>query len=904
VSFLRPKHLPLVYSLLLAVLVFSMSFVVALHDYYEKADDIFHATAEEFREEIGKRLGGLEQITRSLARFELKGEFNSANFAQHIQMLLKENLEIDYIAYAQRVEYVERENFEAKMREVIHPNFTIIEQGLNAYQAARIRDQYFSLLALEPINEQSEQDLGLDIYVSAVYRNAILTSLQSGNLVVVQPLRIARDTAQGLVMMDLVRHFQQNNSIQANPWSGVKGALLVKVNLARFLAGIKVPDSWELIYDDDIQNEWQERIFPYHLTYRFSPNLSNYSNRINIVLRAPLSFKHFVGTPLVVTLFVAVLIFVAIQLLIRFVFGRNDDLLENNLKVQALVEAKTNELEQEKALLQAEIEERTRLEKQSIYFGRILDQTSNEIYMFSTDTLRFVKVNQGALKNIGYTMEEMRLMTPFDIKPDFNKDSFRNMIAPLLEGRQSRLVVETRHQRKDGSCYSVEVRLQIVHGDPPIFVAVIEDISERQRTSEKMRKLSSALEASQDIVFITDKHGVIEYVNPAFETSTGYSAEDALGRRPNLLNSFKQDSVFYHRLWGTIASGQHFQGTIINRKKSGELYYEEKTITPIRNDKGEICNYVSTGRDVTEREMARQQLQEKNKQLEMEIIERESVQAELRKHRAHLSELVDQRTLELAKARDEAIEANSAKTRFLMNMSHELRTPLNAIIGYSELLKEELQENGADEFIQDIEKISLSGNHLLGLINDLLDLSRVEVGKLELEAAAFSLPDLVKSVEYAVQPLMAKNKNRFIIHGTFDNLVMIGDVKRIRQILVNLAANAGKFTQDGEVSLSIRPYQAKQVEWMEFKISDNGIGIARDKIKNLFHEFIQADENISVKYGGTGLGLAISKKLCESMGGDITVQSEIGAGSVFTINLPQGTPANFSGATTSSMTGS
>ena len=284
--------------------------------------------------------------------------------------------------------------------------------------------------------------------------------------------------------------------------------------------------------------------------------------------------------------------------------------------------------------------------------------------------------------------------------------------------------------------------------------------------------------------------------------------------------------------------------------------------------------------------MARQQMQEKNKQLEIEIIERESVQAELRKHRAHLSELVDQRTLELAKARDEAIEANSAKTRFLMSMSHELRTPLNAIIGYSELIKDELSENGLTSYLGDVEKITLSGQHLLGLINDLLDLSRVEVGKLELESAEFSVVDLIRSVEYAVQPLMAKNSNQFEINIEDENIRMIGDVKRVRQVLVNLVANAGKFTENGKVSLFARVIDDGGNQGIEFKVVDTGIGIADDKINLLFQEFSQTDASIANKYGGTGLGLAISKKLCESMGGDICVNSQSGWGSEFVVNLP------------------
>jgi len=886
VSYFELKHLPLSYFSALSALVIALTFFVSLRMYYHDSYDRFHAKAENVREAIGKKVGNLEQLSKNLNQYIAERADDSVSLTAKANELLLENPEIEYIAYAQRVELADRDRFEASMRDLIHPNYTVIEQGLSGFQAARIREQYFAIRDFAPFNEQGEQILGLDIYTNAVYRNSILISLQRGHQVVVPPLPMLPDADQGFMIIDLTRIPEPGTTIKTEPWLGVHGVLLLKIDFHRVLAEINIPEGWELNYLNNGRQEKSSFFFPSHLSYQFSPELSNYPNRVNVRLRAAFNFSDFSGYSLALTVLASILLVLLSLIVMTFILGRNGYLLENNRKVQELVDAKTNELEKEKSLLQAEIEERLRLEKQSLYFGRILDQTSNEIYIFSVDNLNFIKVNQGALRNLGYTMEEMRHMTPYDLKPDIDREAFEKMVEPLLAGRQNRLVFETRHQRKDGSCYPVDVRLQLVQGDTALFVAVIEDISERQITLDKMRNLSRALEVSQDIVFITDKNGVIEYVNPAFEFSTGFLAPDAIGRRPNMLNSFKQDAGFYHKLWSTISSGIQFYGVIINRKKSGELYYEEKTITPICNNLGEICNYVSTGRDITEREMARQQMQEKNKQLEMEIIERETVQAELRKHRAHLSELVDQRTLELAKARDEAIEANSAKTRFLMNMSHELRTPLNAIIGYSELLKEDLQENGLDSYIKDVDKISLSGNHLLGLINDLMDLSRVEVGKLELESSEFSLMDLMKSVEYAVQPLMTKNNNHLFFKHDFAHHEMIGDIKRIRQVLVNLVANAGKFTQNGEVTLASRVFESDEADWIEFKVTDTGIGIEPSKIQNLFQEFSQADEQIGLKYGGTGLGLAISKKLCESMGGCITVTSNPGQGSIFVVTIP------------------
>lgn len=879
------QKFPIAYSSLIALGIVVLVIFWLVQQHYNQATANYQAKANKIYEQVAKRIGKLEELTLEVTRHMQNLDTEITAFSQFSRRYLQEKLEIDFIAYAERVGENERPDFENRIRESRHPYFTITEYGLNEYQAAKSRDHYFSIRDIEPEGDNTEQSLGLDVYSIAPYRNGILYTIQSGDVVVVPPLRHQSGANRSMVFLNLNRRVVQSNNVAVNPWSGILGVVMIQVNIDRMLAGIQLPDNWELSFEHSAPKNSGVGFLSSTFRYTFTPELNNYKNHIYFTASTPISLNDLLGSSIGFSVTLLFLVLVVCLYLVRYVVNRTDNLLADTQQVQALVDAKTKELEDEKMLLHAEIEERHRLEKQSIYFSRILDQTSNEIYMFSVDTFKFIKVNQGALKNLGYTMDEMRNMTAVDIKPEYDMARFEAAVKPLLDGKQNRLVFETIHCRKDDSRYPVEVRLQIVHGDEPIFVAVIEDISERYRVMQNMRKLSSVVEASGDIVFITDTKGVIEYVNPAFEQTTGYRASEALGRKPSLLNSFKQDVAFYKNMWSRITSGEIFHGVIINRKKSGELYYEEKTITPIRKENGDIINFVSTGKDITDREMARQQMQEKNKQLELEIIERESIQEELRKHRAHLAELVDQRTLDLAKARDDALEASSAKTRFLMSMSHELRTPLNAIIGYSELILDELGGSN-EQLVTDVEKITLSGQHLLGLINDLLDLSRVEVGKLELQTAEYALQDLLKSVEYAVQPLMAKNHNRFIVRSVNSDLRMLGDVKRVRQVLMNLVANAGKFTDRGQISLQVNLLSENNQDWIEYRVKDTGIGIAADKIERLFQEFSQADQSISHKYGGTGLGLAISQKLCETMGGSITVSSEVGKGSEFVVMLP------------------
>jgi PAS domain S-box-containing protein len=241
---------------------------------------------------------------------------------------------------------------------------------------------------------------------------------------------------------------------------------------------------------------------------------------------------------------------------------------------------------------------------------------------------------------------------------------------------------------------------------------------------------------------------------------------------------------------------------------------------------------------------------------------------------------------DIREARNAAEQANQAKSTFLANMSHELRTPLNAILGYSEMLIEEAEELEEDLFSDDLQKIHSAGTHLLALINDVLDLSKIEAGHTELFAENFTLEELIRDVSSTTAPLIEKNGNTLVVEVEDPQAAARQDLTKVRQALLNLLSNAGKFTDNGTVTLAARTETEESVSWMVLSVADTGIGVAEEKHQRLFEEFSQADASTTREYGGTGLGLAISRRFCRLMGGDITVASAVGEGSTFTIRIP------------------
>ena len=414
--------------------------------------------------------------------------------------------------------------------------------------------------------------------------------------------------------------------------------------------------------------------------------------------------------------------------------------------------------------------------------------------------------------------------------------------------------------RKDGVEIAVSLSLSSVKRDDGWHaVGLMSDITERKRSEMELRKLHQAMEQSPATVVITDLTGAIEYVNPKFSESTGYTREEALGQNPRILKSGELSNLVYKELWEMITAGKEWHGEFHNKKKNGELYWESASISAIRNADGKITNFLAVKEDIT-------------KQKESE-------------------ELMRTMMGELNKARVNAEIATQAKAMFLANMSHEIRTPMNAIIGFSDLLRQTALDQEQRNFVNAMHS---SGQALLELVNDILDFSKIEAGKVALEEIDFNLEYLCRD---AFNIVSARIKNATV--STYvdfqDNvpLYLRGDPTRLRQILINLIGNAAKFTERGEIGLIISlseeiPSSGETV--IQFSVKDSGIGISPKKQHLLFQTFTQVDMSTTRKYGGTGLGLAICKTLVEKMHGDIWIESKENVGSEFkfTVKLKKG----------------
>ncbi|MDD2525824.1 MAG: ATP-binding protein, partial [Bacteroidales bacterium] len=375
------------------------------------------------------------------------------------------------------------------------------------------------------------------------------------------------------------------------------------------------------------------------------------------------------------------------------------------------------------------------------------------------------------------------------------------------------------------------------------FATLFTDITERRLREEKIQILLQAVTQSPVSIVITDKSGNIEYVNPKFTDITGYSLEESIGKNPRISQSGKTPRELYEELWRSISSGKPWTGVLLNKKKNGELYWESVSISPIINAEGLIIHYVAVKEDITIRKTMEE---------------------------------------ELKAAKEKAEESERLKAAFLANMSHEIRTPMNGILGFADLLRE--PKLSAEEHDQYLSIIETSGQRMLNIINDLINISKVESGQMKLSIGETNINEQLLFL-YNFFKLEAKQKGielLFVYPLKDKDSIIKTDREKVYAVLTNLIKNALKFTSEGSITIG---YEVVN-DTLRFFVQDTGIGIPESHLSAVFDRFKQVDSELTSGIEGSGLGLSIAKAYIELLGGSIWVESELGKGSTFYFTLP------------------
>jgi len=408
------------------------------------------------------------------------------------------------------------------------------------------------------------------------------------------------------------------------------------------------------------------------------------------------------------------------------------------------------------------------------------------------------------------------------------------------------------------------------NNSPIRLTGVVMDITQRKQTEavlqETEARYRSIFENAADGIFQTTPQGQYMSANPALATIYGYDCPQTLmkvlsNQIDQRLYVLPNRRAEFMQLMAEHQSVSDFESQVF--RQDGTIIWISENARAVHDPDGNLRYYEGTVKDISDRKR-----------------------------------IAD----ELLQAKELAESANRAKSQFLANISHELRTPLNSIIGYSDMLQEESVSLGYGEIVPDLQKIQKAGKHLLRLINDILDMSKIEAGKMSLYLEPFDIHELIVDVYATVQPLIKKNRNTFVIHCPPAIGIMFADLVKVRQALFNLLSNASKFTENGTITLTVEREHAQTANpgvvlahssgllnsnVIVFTVTDTGIGISPDQLTRLFQPFMQADNSTTRKYGGTGLGLSITQRVCQMMGGEVSVQSQLGSGSTFTIRLPE-----------------
>lgn len=466
--------------------------------------------------------------------------------------------------------------------------------------------------------------------------------------------------------------------------------------------------------------------------------------------------------------------------------------------------------------------------------------------------------NPAAAKIFGYGEDEVIGNNVSMLMPEPDRSRHDQYLARYLGDEKAQITGigrEVTGRRRNGTLFPMELSVnEIKIGEKRLFVGTTRDVTEHHNITKALidseGRFRDFAEAASDWFWETDSDLRYSYISGQFFKLTGIRKEDVIGKHcGEAIVEQGEAGKKYVLLLDEVRNKKPFQDfTYEILGRNGVLSYISLNGTPFFSEEGKFLGYRGTGTDITKR-----------KTTEMQLLT----------------------------AKEEAEAANRAKSDFLANMSHELRTPLNAIIGFSETMSAgivgEVRNQHHREYVRHIHD---SGRHLLGLINTILDLSRIESGKMILHPETVELPEFIGEAIDSVGPLMERNKNELVLDMPDDIGSVHSDAGALRQILLNLLDNAGKFTTGGNIRLTVKRLRTRPVDTIVFTITDTGIGMSEEQIGILFHPFTQGEPMTSKLYGGTGLGLSICRRICVMMGGEITVTSTPGEGSVFTVTVP------------------
>ena len=480
----------------------------------------------------------------------------------------------------------------------------------------------------------------------------------------------------------------------------------------------------------------------------------------------------------------------------------------------------------------------------------VIDNVPDAVYMKGAD-LRKVLANKIDAQRCNLEIADMIGKTDDEIYPREIAKSYAKDDKKVLETGMPIINHEEILPDGDKFRWILTSKIPLKNNENKVvgLVGIGRDITEIKENESKLRLLQQVIEQSPLSVVITNTNGDIEYVNPGFEKTTGYSREEAIGKNPRILNSGLQDENHYKNLWNTVLSGNTWHGEFHNKRKDGSLYWESAVIAPIFNENNEIKQFVAIKEDVT-----------------------------------NIKQMV--KDLEIAK--EKAEESDRLKTVFLANMSHEIRTPLNGILGFANIICSGMCD---DEQLGKYSKIiENSGQRLITVIDDIIDISMIQSNQLKIDLKEFDLSYLLEEIYivYKDQKSAKLENIRFEMDTKLTNgsCNIVSDKNRIYQVLKNLLDNAFKFTEKGHIKFGCYDYNDSQVV---LYVEDTGIGIEEDKINLVFEIFRQVEEGSSRRYEGSGLGLAITSGIVDRLGGKIIVQSEINKGTTFYVTLPHNT---------------